>query len=101
MRRFWKTLTWSLLAFTVTTVVGYMMTGDWIKGGTIGLLCRGIKIPAYWYHDAIYAKHWPADVVADDSEAWTTTQHTPHDTNVERRLCEIAHQPHVEHCNAG
>jgi uncharacterized membrane protein len=77
-----------------------MLTGDWIKGGTIGVLCRAIKIPAYYYHDSLYAKHWPAE--AEATEAWTTTTHTPHeDTNVERRLREIAGQEARDHCNAG
>jgi uncharacterized membrane protein len=97
MRRFCKTATWSLLAFSVTTIIGYMLTGDWVKGGMIGILCRCIKIPAYYYHDSLYAKHWPATVeeaVACDAcaaDAWLATKdHAPH-----------AHQPHVEHCNAG
>lgn len=58
MKRLAMTATWSVLAFAITTLIAYLMTGDIIKGGTIGLLCRGFKIPAYWFHDSLYAKHW-------------------------------------------
>ena len=93
-RQLTKTLSWSLLAFTVTTVVGYMMTGDWIKGGTIGLLCRAIKVPAYWWHDGLYAKHWPSvpDVpaIVDDVPAeWKVSEYHAH---------QLAYR---EHCQAG
>ena len=63
MRRLSKTLTWSMLAFMVTTIVGYLVTGDIIKGGMIGLICRGIKVPAFWLHDTAYALWWPTKAV--------------------------------------
>jgi uncharacterized membrane protein len=55
-KRMAMTITWSLLAFIVTVVVGYGMTGDLMKGGLIGVLCRVIKVPLYYGHDMLYAK---------------------------------------------
>jgi|APSaa5957512535_1039671.scaffolds.fasta_scaffold44637_3 uncharacterized membrane protein len=97
-RRFIKTMTWSLLAFSVTTLIGWALTGDPIKGGMIGLLCRAIKIPAYWWHDGMYAKHWPAGeptAVVDDVPAeWRATEYHAHANEVAARAAR-------EHCNAG
>ena len=53
-RRLMKTITWSLIALSITTGVGWIATGSLIKGGAIGLICRAFKIPAYWLHDAAY-----------------------------------------------
>lgn len=55
-RRLLKTLSWSLIALSVTTGVGWISTGSLIKGGAIGLICRAIKIPAFWMHDAAWDK---------------------------------------------
>lgn len=53
-KRLWKTITWSLTAFMITTAVGWWLTGDIMKGGAIGMLCRGIKIPVYYWHDLLW-----------------------------------------------
>lgn len=49
--RLYKTITWTLIAFSITTIVGYLLTGSLIKGGAIGVICRSIKVPFYWLHD--------------------------------------------------
>ena len=55
-RKLIKTITWSLTALTITCVVGWMITGSLAAGGSIGIICRLIKIPTYWVHETIYDK---------------------------------------------
>lgn len=89
--RMWKTVSWSIIAFLVTAVVGWMLTGDWSKGGWIAFLCRAIKFPAYYYHEIVF--DWfakPATVKAVE-----TTQHWHEDFELESRRTVVAH------CNAG
>ncbi len=52
--RIYKTLSWSIIAFLITTGVGIVLTGSLLKGGLIGVICRAIKIPTYWGHDAVW-----------------------------------------------
>ena len=59
MRTFSKTATWSLIAFSVTAIIGWWLTGDPVKGGWIAIICRGIKIPAYYIHERMYSMWWP------------------------------------------
>ena len=51
-----KTVTWSLTALTITCVVGWLITGSLAAGGSIGIICRLIKIPTYWLHETVYAR---------------------------------------------
>ena len=87
------TASWSLLAFAITTIIAYLMTGDIIKGGTIGLLCRGLKIPAYWFHDSLYARHWKDKPSLDTNDyEWEEAQQHPH---------AILAAEARDYCNAG
>jgi len=58
MKRLAKTLTWALLAFCITTLIGFFVTGDVVKGATMGVLCRSIKLPFFYVHDLAYDKMW-------------------------------------------
>lgn len=62
--RLLKTVTWSILAFTVTTIVAYLATGSLAVGSTIGLVARGIKIPLFYVHDALWSRVDPDALVA-------------------------------------
>lgn len=99
MRTFSKTATWSIIAFLVTMIIGWILTGDPIKGGWIACLCRAIKIPAYYYHERVYRKHWPTEATPAIVE---TTQGWQEDYELESRRT-VAHQApsYVQHCNAG
>jgi len=92
-KRMAMTITWSLLAFIVTVVVGYALTGDLMKGGLIGVLCRAIKAPLYYAHDMLYAK-WP-DAVATDAPHFKSAVHE----SAWQRMCSPPTP--VAHCNAG
>jgi len=62
-RRLVKTLTWAVLAFSITTVTGWIVTGSFIKGLGIGGICRVIKLPAYYIHDLLYDRAWKTDTI--------------------------------------
>jgi uncharacterized membrane protein len=92
-KRMAMTITWSLLAFIVTVVVGYGMTGDLMKGGLIGVLCRVIKVPLYYGHDMLYAK-------------WQETTEAPHERppithTTPTTTFTLTPPTPVAHCNAG
>lgn len=55
MRKAWKkSLTWNALAFTITTIVSYLMTGNIEIAGSIGLIERIIKLIVYPYHEKFW-----------------------------------------------
>lgn len=55
MRKVWKkSLTWNAIAFTITTIVSYLITGKLEIAGSIGIIERVIKIIIYPYHE----KYW-------------------------------------------
>lgn len=92
MKRLSKTLTWSVIAFTITAIVGTLLTGDIVTGSIIGLWCRGIKLPAFWVHDMLYDRLWkegkPVNVGAYEHQGW----HEDFEDEV---------PTYVHHCNAG
>ena len=49
-----KSLTWSLLAFTVTLAVTYAVTRQAEVSATVGLIERAIKLVAYPLHERLY-----------------------------------------------
>lgn len=53
-RKLLKTVTWSLTALSITCLVGWAITGSLAAGGSIGIICRLIKIPTYWLHETVY-----------------------------------------------
>lgn len=54
--KIYKTISWSIIAFSITAIVGWLITGSIIKGGAIGLIARLFKIPTYWLHETVYEK---------------------------------------------
>ena len=55
MSKAWKkSLTWNALAFTITTIVSYLMTGSIEIAGSIGLIERVIKLIVYHYHEKLW-----------------------------------------------
>ena len=58
MDRLIKTATWTCLAFSITALTTYCVTGDFLKAGIVALICRAIKIPTYYFHDLAWDRHW-------------------------------------------
>ena len=57
--KIYKTISWSIIAFSITAIVGWLITGSIIKGGVIGLIARLLKVPIYWLHETVYEKIKP------------------------------------------
>jgi uncharacterized membrane protein len=93
MRAFKKTMSWSFIAFVVTAIVGYFMTGDATKAGWIAVIARSIKFIAYYYHEKWWASK-PAPVVA------TAMIHEDYELE-SRRTLNMQQPMNVRHCNAG
>ena len=51
-----KSLTWSLLAFTITVTVTYLVTRELHVSATVGAIERCIKLVAYPLHETLYEK---------------------------------------------
>ena len=57
MRKIIKTITWNTIAFSITFIVGWVITGSIETGGAIGIVCRLLKVPSYWAHESIWDNH--------------------------------------------
>ncbi len=51
-----KTATWTLIAFSITAGITFFVTGSFLKAGLVALVCRALKIPAFYYHDVMWDK---------------------------------------------
>jgi uncharacterized membrane protein len=56
MQKMMKTITWNSIAFSITFIIGWIITGSIETGGIIGIVCRVLKIPSYWIHESIWDK---------------------------------------------
>lgn len=54
----WKTITWTLISLTITTLVGWAITGSIIIGFSVGILDRGAKMFLYFLHENIWHKRY-------------------------------------------
>jgi len=55
MNKAWKkSLSWNAIAFSVTTVICYLVTGKLEVAGSVGLIERAIKIIVYPYHERLW-----------------------------------------------
>ncbi|MBW1674339.1 MAG: DUF2061 domain-containing protein, partial [Deltaproteobacteria bacterium] len=55
MNKAWKkSLSWNAIAFSVTTVICYLVTGKLEVAGSVGLIERAIKIIVYPYHERFW-----------------------------------------------
>ena len=56
-RRILKTITWRIVATSITFVVAYILTGGSFEiAGSIGLLDASIKMISYYAHENIWDK---------------------------------------------
>jgi len=51
-----KSLSWAVIAFTITAVIAGWYTGSWETGGFIGLIERFVKMPVYCWHDRLWGR---------------------------------------------
>jgi len=56
MQKIVKTITWNAIAFSITFIIGWIITGSIETGGAIGIVCRLLKVPSYWIHESIWDK---------------------------------------------
>lgn len=50
----WKTLTWTVISVSITTVIGWAITGNVYIGIGIGLTDRVIKMGIYYAHERFW-----------------------------------------------
>ena len=59
MKKSWrKSITWSVIAFSVTTLVTFFFTGEVNVAFSVGLIERAIKIVIYPIHEEIWEKYF-------------------------------------------
>ncbi len=46
-----KTITWRIIAITITILVSYMWLGEWKSSIALGLTANGIKALLYYIHE--------------------------------------------------
>ncbi len=51
-----KSLTWRLVAFTITTLIALVLTGKLELAATIGVVDTMIKLAAYYFHERAWLK---------------------------------------------
>ncbi len=51
-----KSITWNLLAFTITVAVAYIITREVQISARVGIIERCLKLVAYPMHERYYAK---------------------------------------------
>jgi uncharacterized membrane protein len=66
-QRILKTVSWALLAFSITFIITFIITGSFLKGGVIALICRALKVPAFYLHDLTWEKINSAKLVKNES----------------------------------
>ena len=49
-----KTITWSLVSFAITTIAGWLITGSWKVGMSVGLIDRAAKMSLYFIHEKLW-----------------------------------------------
>ena len=49
-----KTITWRSWMMITNSLIGYIVTGDWLKGLTVGLMALGIKSTLYILHERLW-----------------------------------------------
>ncbi len=57
----YKTVTWALISVTITSLVAWLITGDWRIGAAIGILDRVIKMGVYYGHERWWHKKYKHD----------------------------------------
>ena len=62
MRVWGKSLTWALIASSVTFSVAFCLTGSIEEAGILAVICRGIKFLLYPAHDWAWDRYYPDTV---------------------------------------
>jgi uncharacterized membrane protein len=55
-----KTITWTVLSFTITTLIGWAVTGSVAIGLSVGILDRIFKMAIYFAHERLWHKRYKA-----------------------------------------
>ena len=53
-RTFFKTMTWRLIALSITVVVVYVYSGDARESIVVGLTANAIKMAFYYIHERVW-----------------------------------------------
>ena len=55
-----KTITWTVISFTITTLIGWAVTGSAAVGLSVGILDRIFKMVIYFIHERFWHKRYKA-----------------------------------------
>lgn len=61
-----KTISWSVISFVITTIVGWLLTGDFAMGLGIGLIDRICKMGLYYAHERAWHKKYKEELKRRD-----------------------------------
>lgn len=53
-----KTISWTLISFTVITIIGWIYYGDFVIGLGLGLGDRILKIGMYYWHERYWHRKY-------------------------------------------
>ena len=64
-----KTISWTVISATVTTLIGWTVTGSLVIGLSVGIADRVIKTVLYYIHERIWHKKYKAAKVEAKKDA--------------------------------
>jgi len=59
-----KTLSWTVISIIITTLIGWMLTGNFYIGAGIGLADRAVKMGIYYAHERFWHGKYKAQKAA-------------------------------------
>ncbi len=51
-----KTLSFTMMHFSIALTVAYALTGDWVIGGAIALIEPAVNVVGYWVHERLWQR---------------------------------------------
>ena len=55
-----KTLSWTFISATITTLIGWAVTGSLVVGVSVGIFDRIAKTLVYYFHERVWHKKYKA-----------------------------------------
>ena len=66
-----KTITWRSWMMITNSLIGYIVTGDWLKGLTVGLMALVINSILYILHERLWNRFdWAKKESSDDQKVF-------------------------------
>ncbi|MEN5107249.1 DUF2061 domain-containing protein [Pseudomonas sp. TWI672] len=53
----WKTLSFSILHFTIALTVAYLLTGSALTGGLIAIVAPACNTVAFYFHEKVWQRY--------------------------------------------